>query len=297
LVPRLVEQGHHVTALTRTPTGAERLRQMGAAPVIGDVFSAKQLQEILQEAAPDVVIHQLTAFGSTQGDPLAETIRIRIEGTRNLVTAAANAGAKRFIAQSISFICQPVPSGLTDENSPLYLHSPDAIRPLAESVAELERLTLADNGMEGVVLRYGWFYGPGTNFDLNDVIPTAIRRGRMPIVGEGAGTYSFIHVADAAEATLKALKAQTGIYNIVDDTPAKLSEWLPVAATLLNAPAPASMDACLARQKMGDLLVYVFNEQSGASNSKARRLLDWAPSIPSWRSGFERIYRPADCLR
>ena len=165
---------------------------MGATPVVGDVFDAARLGELVARAEPEIVIHQLTAFGATDGDPFAETIRVRIEGTRNLVEAAKAAEARRFIAQSISFICTPVDSGLTDEETPLYLDAPPAIRPLAEAVAELERQTLDAGGMEGVVLRYGWFYGPGTNYDPADAIPRANRKGRMPIVGAGAGTYSFI---------------------------------------------------------------------------------------------------------
>jgi nucleoside-diphosphate-sugar epimerase len=294
LVPMLVRQGHHVVALTRTPHGAARIAAMGATPVIGDVFDPVGLDELLRQAAPELVIHQLTAFGATDADPLAETIRVRTEGTRNLVAAAQEAGARRFITQSISFICRPVANGLTDEGSPLYLDAPEAIRPLAQAVAELERRTLEAEGLEGVVLRYGWFYGPGTNFDPADVIPRAIKKGRMPIIGTGNGTYSFIHVQDAAAATMRALNsAAPGIYNIVDDAPARLREWLPVAAELLGAPPPSTMDEALARQKLGDMRVYIFNEQSGASNLKAKTALAWAPSIPSWRLGFKELYAPA----
>ena len=187
LVPLLVGQGHHVVALTRTAAGAARLEAMGATPLIGDVFDAERLAELVVQAAPEVVIHQLTAFGATDADPLAETIRVRTVGTRHLVAAAQRAGAKRFITQSISFICKPVASGLTDEDSPLYLDAPEAIRPLAQAVAEMERRTLSAEAMQGVVLRYGWFYGPGTNYDPADAIPRAIRKGRMPLVGRGDG--------------------------------------------------------------------------------------------------------------
>lgn len=294
LVPMLVRQGHRVVAMTRTPAGAERLEAMGATPVIGDVFDADRLNDLARHAAPELVIHQLTAFGATDADPLAETIRVRTEGTRCLVAAAQQAGARRLITQSISFICQPVASGLTDESTPLYLDAPDAIRPLAQAVAEMEQRTLEAPGLEGVVLRYGWFYGPGTNFDPADAIPRAIRKGRMPIVGAGNGCYSFIHVHDAAAATMKALTgAVPGIYNIVDDAPARLRDWLPVAAQLLGAPPPSVMDEALARQKLGDMRVYIFNEQSGASNHKAKTALAWQPAIPSWRQGFQQLYAPA----
>lgn len=291
LVPMLVREGHHVSAMTRSSGGAARLEAMGATPAMGDVFHKGRLDELVEQARPEIVIHQLTAFGATNADPLAETIRIRTEGTRNLVDAARKSNARRFIAQSISFICKPVASGLTDEDTPLYLDAPQAIRPLAQAVSELERQTVYDSGMEGVVLRYGWFYGPGTNYDPRDAIPSAIKKGRMPIVGTGAGTYSFVHVQDAAAATLKALtRGESGIYNVVDDSPAKLCEWLPVVAKLLDAPPPALMDEALARKKLGDMLVYVFNEQSGASNRKAKKALAWEPMIPSWSTGFTSMY-------
>ena len=287
----LIDEGHHVVAMTRTPAGAARIEAMGAVPVIGDVFDEVRLTELARASQPEIFIHQLTAFGATGANPLAETIRVRTEGTRNLVAAAQKAGARRLITQSISFICQPVASGLTDEETPLYLDAPQAIGPLAQAVSELEQRTLAAGGMEGVVLRYGWFYGSGTNYDPADAIPRAIRKGRMPIVGAGNGTYSFIHVHDAVAATMKALtQAKPGIYNIVDDAPAKLSEWLPITAALLGAPPPSTMDEALARQKLGDMLVYIFNEQSGASNLKAKHALAWQPSVSSWRLGFKTLY-------
>ncbi len=292
LVPMLVRAGHQVVAMTRSPARAASLEAMGAVPVIGDVFDIERLTELVGSAEPEMVIHQLTAFGATDADPLEETIRVRIEGTRNLVEASRTAGVERFIAQSISFICSPVGDGLTDEETPLYFDAPAAIRPLAEAVAELERQTLHTEGLDGVVLRYGWFYGPGTNYDPANSIPRSIRKGRAPIVGDGAGTYSFIHVEDAAHATMEALvRAKPGIYNIVDDDPARLSEWLPVVAKLLNAPAPTRVDERAARDSFGDMLVYIMNEQRGASNAKAKRELGWEPRIRTWREGFEALYR------
>jgi len=291
LVPMLVQDGHHVVAMSRSADGAALLDAMGATPVIGNVFDTARLAEMVERAEPEIVIHQLTAFGATDGDPLAETIRIRTEGTRNLVAAARKSTARRFIAQSISFICTPVKSGLTDEDTPLYLDAPPAIRALAQAVSELEDQTVHCREMAGIVLRYGWFYGPGTNYDPADAIPRAIKRGRMPIVGTGNGTYSFVHVHDAAVATMNALtRGEPGIYNIVDDAPTRLAEWLPVVAGLLDAPVPTQMDEALAREKLGDMLVYVFNEQSGASNLRAKKALAWEPAIPSWKIGFKSLY-------
>jgi nucleoside-diphosphate-sugar epimerase len=287
----LVEGGHQVVAMTRSADRATSLAAMGAVPVIGDVFDVARLQGLVRKAEPEIVIHQMTAFGSTDADPLAETIRVRTEGTRNLVEAAQAARARRFIAQSISFICSPHGVGLTNEETPLYLDGPDAIRPLAEAMAELERQSLHLNGVEGIVLRYGWFYGPGTNYDPAGSIPRSIRKGRAPIVGAGAGTYSFIHVDDAARATMQALTlAQSGIYNIVDDDPAQLNEWLPIVAQLLQAPAPGHIDEATARRSLGDMLVYIMNQQRGASNAKGKRELQWQPRISSWREGFNALY-------
>src|SRR5256885_2883344 len=291
LVPLLVNAGHKVVALTRSADRAAQLEQMGAAAVLGDVYDEARLARLVAESGAEVVIHQLTAFGTKQGDPYAETIRVRIEGTRNLVAAARTARARRFIAQSISFMCSPSGGGLTDEETPLHLDSPAGVRPLAEAIASLERQTLDANGMSGTVLRYGWFYGPGTSYDPEGSIPTAIRKGTMPIVGAGAGTYSFINLRDAAAATVKILAHEaSGIFNIVDDSPARLSEWLPFAAKLLDAPAPGHMDEALARQQLGDMRVYYMNEQRGASNAKAKREFDWQPAFPSWRAGFEALY-------
>jgi nucleoside-diphosphate-sugar epimerase len=165
------------------------------------------------------------------------------------------------------------------------------MQPLVRSIASLEEQTLrGDHGLHGLVLRYGWFYGPGTNYDPAGVIPSAIRRGRFPIVGAGEGTYSFVHVADAAAATLCALtRGEPGLYNVVDDEPVRLRDWLPQVAQWLGAPAPAAMDEALARQKFGDLMVYLYNEQRGASNAKAKSMLGWRPATPSWQAGLRAL--------
>ena len=291
LVPLLVNAGHKVVALTRSADRASQLQQMGAVPVVGDVYDEARLARLVAESGAEVVIHQLTAFGTATGDPYAETIRVRIEGTRSLIAAARAGGARRFIAQSISFMCSPLGSGLTDEETPLYLDSPPAVRALAEAIASLERQTLEASGLAGTVLRYGWFFGPGTSYDPGGTIPTAIRNGTYPIVGAGAGAYSYIDLRDAAAATIKVLAHEaTGIYNIVNDAPVLLSEWLPFAAKLLGASAPGHMDEALARQKLGDMRVYYMNEQRGASNAKAKREFNWQPAFPSWRAGFEALY-------
>jgi nucleoside-diphosphate-sugar epimerase len=291
LIPLLVLAGHKVVALTRSAARASLLERLGAVPVVGDVYDRVRLATVLSESKAEIVIQQLTAFGTKDGDPYAETMRVRTEGTRNLVSAARAARVRRFIAQSISFICSPSGSGITDEETPLHLDGPPAVRAFVEAVASLERQTLEANGMAGTVLRYGWFYGPGTSYDPEGAIPTAIRKGEYPIVGVGAGTYSFINLSDAAVATVKVLSNEaSGIYNIVDDSPIRLSEWLPLVAKLVDAPAPGHMDEATAREKLGDVRVYYMNEQRGASNAKAKRELNWRPVLPSCRAGFQELY-------
>ncbi len=264
---------------------------MGATSIVGDVYDETALARAIAAARSELVMHQLTAFGTTDGDPYAETIRIRIDGTRSLLAAARKAGARRFITQSISFMCSPVGTGLTDETTPLYLDAPTSTGDLVNAVASLEQQTLDAYPTTATVLRYGWFFGPGTSYDPNDTIPNGLRAGTMPLVGSGAGNYSFIDLRDAAAATVTAVGREvSGIFNIVDDTPVRLSEFLPVMAELIGAAPPELMDEAVARKKFGDMRVYYWNEQRGASNAKAKRELDWEPVFPVWPKGFEKLY-------
>ncbi len=291
LVPLLVAAGHKVVALSRSVDSGSPLASMGALPVFGDVYDQAQLARLVAESEAELVIQQLTAFGTKTGNPYAETMRVRIEGTRSLIAAARAAGVRRFIAQSISFVCSPLGTGLTDEETPLYLDAPSPIRAFVESVASLEQQTIDAKGMSGTVLRYGWLYGPGTSWDPSGFIPRAIREGTYPIVGSGAGTYSFISLRDAAAATVSVLAHDAaGIYNIVDDSPVRLSGWLPFAARLLGAPPPEYEDVASARERIGDIRVYYMNEQRGASNAKAKREFNWRPALASWQAGFEALY-------
>ena len=290
LVPMLVKEGHKVVAMTRAPEKIHDLEVIGAEPALGDVFDVARLNDVVKRAAPEIIIHQLTSFGATARDPLAETNRLRIEGTGNLVAAARATGARRFIAQSISFLCTPKGADLTDENTPLYLDAPEAFRPLVEAVAELERQTLSVAGIEGIVLRYGHFYGPGTFYSPDGSIAASVRNGQMPIIGNGTGTYSFIHVDDAAAAAIHALiRGASGIYTIVDDAPVPISEWLRVYTELLAAPTPDRMAETVALETIGPFLVYMMTEQCGASNTKAKRELSWQPAHESWRDGFKAL--------
>ncbi len=305
LVPMLIAAGHQVTALTRDTGRAAALQAQGAQAVLGDVFDEPGLTRLIRMARPDLVVHQLTAFGGKTNapgaDPLAETIRIREQGTRNLVEAMQAAKVNRLATQSISFVCSPKASrlnaqGLTNENTALFLEGGLVFRPLVDAIATLERLTLYTPGIAGLVLRYGWFYGEGTNYDpQTGIIPYGVKKGRSPLVstaqGVGQGVYSHIAVADAARATLLAIQRHaTGIYNIVDDEPATHRDWMNHLAGLLGATPPRSMPEVPARASLGDMLTYFMTRQPGASNAKAKRELAWQPHPASWREGFAQLY-------
>jgi 2-alkyl-3-oxoalkanoate reductase len=306
LVPLLVADGHTVVALTRGADRAAALAAAGAQPVLGDIYDTDGLARHMRQARPDVVLHQLTAFGAKThdpaADPLQETIRIRTEGTRSLVAAMQLTGARRLVTQSISFISSPDPAGLDGhglsvEATPHFLEGGAAIQPLAQAVQTLEQLTLATPGIAGCVLRYGWFYGRGTNYDPDGPIARGLRKGRSPLVrsaaGLGRGVYSHIAVQDAAQATLLAIQQSAeGIFNIVDDQPAPHAEWLGWLARHLQAPPPQEIDEAAARAAFGAMLTHFMATQRGASNAKARRELGWQPRWPDWRTGFSSLFHP-----
>jgi nucleoside-diphosphate-sugar epimerase len=291
LVPQLLADGYEVTGMTRSETRAAALRQMGASAVICDVFDAPRLREAVADAAPDVVIHELTDL-PTRLEPrkyktqLAGTNRIRRDGTRNLVAAAREAGVTRLIAQSIAFIYAPVGDWVKDEEAPLALDAPAPLNDAARAVDSLER-QVQDAG--GVVLRYGFFYGPGTQMAPDGFLAELVRKRRLPVIGSGAARWSFIHIDDAAAATVAALsRTHSGpaVYNIVDDEPAAVTEWLPVYAAALGAKPPFHVPVWLGRLGGGVAAVSGMTEQRGASNAKAKRELGWAPAHASWRDGF-----------
>lgn len=266
LIPLLVASGHAVTGTTRAAEKRQLLQQLGASPVVIDVFEREKLFAVVREAQPDVIIHQLTDLG--ERDTMANA-RIRKIGTRNLVDAAKEAGVQHMIAQSIAWVYVPG-EGPADENVPLDIEAPEPRRVTIEGVQALE---LAVGEMErGIVLRYGVLYGPGTWYAPNGSIAEQVRQGQLTA---DAGITSFLHVNDAARAALHALDWPQGIFNIVDDEPAPGNAWLPVYAVTLNAPPPPVSTA----QPRG---------ARGASNAKARRLLNWQPIYPDWREGFVR---------
>jgi nucleoside-diphosphate-sugar epimerase len=264
LVPLLVAAGHEVIGTTRSPEKNQLLQQMGATPVIVDVFDRAGVATTMREVRPDVVIHQLTDLSSWD---LAANSRIRKEGTRNLVDAAREAGVQHFIAQSIAWAYEPG-DGPADETVPLDTEAPETRRSTVAGVQALEQATTELE--RGIVLRYGLFYGPGTWYAPDGSIAEQVRQGQ---VSANEGVTSFLHVDDAARAALLALDWPAGIYNIVDDEPAPGTSWLPVYAATLHAPAPPiSTEHPRAAR--------------GALNTRARQLLHWQPLYPTWREGF-----------
>jgi nucleoside-diphosphate-sugar epimerase len=290
LIPRLTAAGHSVVGMTRSPEKMQMLQGLGAEPVVADALDDAAVRDAVARAQPQAVVHQLTSLPQ-RIDPrklrrdLAMNDRLRTEGTRVLVDAARAAGVQRIVAQSIAFAYAPGPPGrVHDEDDPLYLEAPGGFRRSAQAIAELERTVL---GAGGVVLRYGYFYGPGSAISRSGSIGQDVLRRRLPIVGSGAGVWSFVHVDDAADAAVQALAHEApGVYNVVDDEPAPVSEWVPALARALGARRPLRVPKLLARPIAGSYGVLTMTRAQGASNARARRELGWAPAHPSWHEGF-----------
>jgi nucleoside-diphosphate-sugar epimerase len=296
LLAALKHAGHTVVALTRSAAKVDKLRAAGAEPVVGDVFDAAGLARLVAAAAPDAVVHELTSIPD-RVDPrrvardLAATNRVRTEGTRNLIEAAsAVKSVRRFVAQSIAFAYEPGAT-LRVESDPLVQDPPPAFAPVLAAVRSLEAQVGALP--HGVVLRYGYFYGPGTAYAADGSFAADVKRRRVPIAGAGSGVFSFVHVEDAAAATCAALAASAvGTFNVVDDEPAALRDWLPEYAKTIGAPKPWRVPGLLARLAAGPYGAYLLLRQPGASNAKAKRALAWTPRRASWREGFAEAARP-----
>jgi nucleoside-diphosphate-sugar epimerase len=295
LVPLLVEAGHEVTAMTRSGSKAALVREMGAEPVVADALDAEAVGAAVAAARPEVVINQLTAISGVTNwrKPDADfvaTNRLRTEGTDILLSAAIAAGARRYVGQS--FAPWAISGGgpaVKDEEVPMRSEAPKGVTETLAGIRYLESAVTGAEGIEGVVLRYGGFYGPGTNLgeEPEGEMIEMVRKRRMPILGEGTGVWSFIHISDAASATVAAVeRGAPGIYNVSDDEPARVKDWLPVLAQDLGAKPPMRMPAFLARIIAGPAVFEMMNEIRGASNAKAKRELGWTPSFPTWREGF-----------
>jgi nucleoside-diphosphate-sugar epimerase len=297
LVAALVAAGHEVTVFSRSEARVTALGLPGVVAAVGDAFDATTLARAVRGAEPEVVVNQLTSLAQS-ANPVAvkrgfdATGRLRGEVSGTLVGAARAAGARRVIAQSVSFAYSPGP-GVRTESDPLWTDATGQIGKLAASLAVLESATLDDPGVEGVVLRYGSLYGPGTYFAPGGLYTSLLAKRRLPIPGDGGGLFGFVHVDDAAAATLAALDGPPGIFNIVDDAPARASEWMPLVAKLLGAKPPRRVPEALARVGAGKFLAYLMCDQPAVSNRRARRELGWSPAHPDWRQGLPPTLRTA----
>lgn len=292
LVKRLVAEGHEVTGLTRSEERGADVRAQGAQAVVADVYDAGRVAAAVAAADPEVLVHELTALPAHMDMKdldgfYRETNRIRREGTRVLVDAARAAGVRRVIAQSISFIYAQEGDRVKDEDAALVEDPPGAFGVAFDAVLELERLVLGAEGIEGVVQRYGWFYGPGTYYAPGGDQYEAFTKRRTPIVGSGESTWSFCHVEDAASAVVAALgRGPTGVYNVCDDDPAPTREWMPTYAEAIGAKRPRRVPRLMARLAAPKEVVAMATELRGADNARFKRDYDWAPRYGSWREGF-----------
>jgi len=264
--------------------------------VVADALDPQAVLDAVVGARPEVVVHQLTDIPQKldfrhYAEQMAGNDRVREEGTRHLLSSALAAGARRMVAQSISFAYQPDGDWVKTEDAPLWLDAPEEFRRTVKVLDGLERSVTQTEGIDGVVLRYGFFYGPGTSYAADGHLAEEIRRRRLPLVGRGTGMSSFIHVDDAAEATALALERGSGILNVVDDDPAPASEWMPVYAEALGAKPPRRVPRFLARLLAGPMITQLATEGRGASNERAKRELGWAPKRRSWRDGFRELAR------
>ena len=292
LVPQLTERGHEVIGTSRSPANAERIRALGAQPLVLDLLDARAARRAVLETQPEAIIHQATAlagagFSRNLDRSFAPTNRLRTEGTDTLLAAAREAGVRRFVAQSFASYRYAREGGpVKTENDPLDASPPAGARETNAAMRHLDEV-VTDAG--GIALRYGGFYGAA-----NDGLIGPVRKRQFPVIGDGGGVSSFIHLDDAAAATVLALEHDaTGIYNVVDDEPAPMREWLPALAEALGAKPPRHVPRWLARLIAGQGLV-MMTESRGASNAKAKRELGWTLRYPSWRQGFPAAYGQPD---
>jgi nucleoside-diphosphate-sugar epimerase len=293
LVPRLVAAGHEVHGMTRSESKQAMLHELGAVPVVADALDPDQVAWAVGRARPDVIVHQLTSIPASLdlrhvNRDFAPTNRLRTEGTDYLLSAGQAVGVRRFVAQSAIYGFYARTGGpVKSEEDPLDPSPPRESRESLAAIRHLEQRVLGAQWTEGIVLRYGAFYGPGTSMAPGSEQFDLIRKRKFPLVGNGAGVWSFVHIADAAEATLAAVDhGRPGIYNVVDDDPAPVAEWLPALAETLGARQPMRVPRFVGRLFAGEAGVMMMTELRGASNEKAKRELAWRPAHPTWRQGF-----------
>ena len=299
LLPQLAAAGHEVVGMTRSAAKGDLVRSLGARPVVADALDPDQVAEAVAGAEPEVIVHELTALSGTMSLREARhpersalfvmTGRLRTEGTDHLLAAGRAVGARRFVAQSFAaFRFATTDRTVLSEADPLDLDAP-IVQPGLEALARLERAVTGIDWGDGIVLRYGGFYGPGTAISRAPEAPMAgpIRKRRLPIIGGGGGVVSHVHVDDAAAATVLAVeRGGHGVYNVVDDEPAPVREWLPVLADALGAKPPRRIPGWVGRLAAGEAATAMMTQAKGSSNVRAKRELGWRLRYPSWRQGF-----------
>jgi nucleoside-diphosphate-sugar epimerase len=298
LIPALLSAGHHVTGMTRSADKADAIRRTGAEPVVADGLNARAVRAAVISARPDVVIDEMTDLAGVTDlrhfdRAFANTNRLRTDGTDHLLAAAREAGAKRFIAQGFcGWAVSHEGGAVRTEADELDTNPPRELERTLDALSYLEQIATASVEPEGIVLRYGSFYGPGTGM-LSRAMVEELRHRRVPLIGSGAGWWSFIHVDDAASAAVAAIErgAAGNIYNIVDDDPAQVSDWLPALAKVVDAKPPHHIPAWIARFLAGEHMVAMMTQVKAASNAKAKQELGWQPAHPSWRRGFAEAAR------
>src|SRR3954464_11339610 len=300
LVPQLVTQGHEVVGMTRSASKQDLIRSLGARPIVADALDPDAVAQAVTSAEPEVIVHQLTALSGEmsmremrhpeRSAAAIMTNRLRIEGTDHLLAAGRAVGARRFVAQSFgAFRWARAGGPVLTEADPVDQDPPEALRVALPGILHVEQTVTTIEWGEGLALRYGGFYGPGTGISLapDALMAAPIRKRRFPIVGDGGGVWSLVHIEDAAAATAIAVeRGRPGIYNVVDDQPAPVREWLPVLASALGAKPPRRIPRWLGRLLAGEMATLMMTEARGASNEKAKRELGWQPRYASWRQGF-----------
>jgi nucleoside-diphosphate-sugar epimerase len=296
LVPQLVARGHEVVGMTRTASKQDPLRDLGARPVVADALDPDAVARAVAEAEPEVIVHQLTAIGAFNPRRMerdfAATNRLRTEGTDHLLAAGRAVGIRRFVAQSFApWVFARTGGPVKSEDDPLDTAPPAQVRTTLEAIKYLEQAVTGASWTEGIALRYGGFYGPGTSLGLDPPGEQVemVRARKFPLAGKGTGLFSFIHIEDAAVATVEAIEhGRRGVYNVVDDEPAPISDWLPALAKAVGAKPPRRVPLWLGRLAGGEVAAIMMTELRGASNTKAKRELGWKLRYPSWREGFAR---------
>lgn len=295
LLPRLVEEGHEVVGMVRSEAKAGLVAELGARPALADALDPDAVAAAVAAAEPEAIVHQATALAGKLDlrhfdRSFALTNRLRTEGTDHLLAAARAVGARRFIAQSFAGWPYAREGGpVKDESAPLDPDPPAPFRTTLAAIRHLEQAVTGAEWIEGLALRYGGFYGPGTSLalDPDGEHVEAVRKRQFPVVGNGAGVWSFLHIDDAAAATALALShGAPGAYNVVDDEPAPVKEWLPALAEALDAPPPRHLPRWLGRLAAGEAAAVMMTEVRGARNDRAKWELGWEPRFASWREGF-----------